>query len=119
MINFQSLNLVFCSQWYPGLCKKKHGQQHEGGSPSLSSHETLFGDYHPALEYSAHQQQRAQTPLLLGKSERLGVAAFQFLKRTYKNDGERLFTRASRRRGSGIKQKENRFRLDIRRNSLL
>jgi len=43
-------------------------------------------------------------------------AAFQYLKGTYRKDGEGLFTRAcrNRTRGSGCKLKEGRFRLDIR-----
>ena len=43
-------------------------------------------------------------------------AAFQYLKGTYKKDGERLFARAcrDRTRGNGFKLNEGRFRLDIR-----
>ena len=42
--------------------------------------------------------------------------AFHYLKGTYKKDGERLSTRAGseRRRGKGLKLKESRFRLDIK-----
>ena len=44
------------------------------------------------------------------------IAAFQYLKRGYKKDGDRLFSRAcsDRTRGNGFKLKEGRFRLDIR-----
>ena len=44
------------------------------------------------------------------------IAAFQYLKRAYKEDGDRLFNRAcsDRTRGNGFKLKEGRFRLDIR-----
>ena len=44
------------------------------------------------------------------------VAAFQYLKETYKKDGQRLFTKVSsdRTRGNGFILKEGRFRLDIR-----
>ncbi|GAB0176413.1 hypothetical protein GRJ2_000106500 [Grus japonensis] len=43
-------------------------------------------------------------------------AAFQYLKGTYRKAGEGLFTRAcsDRTRGNGLKLKEDRFRLDIR-----
>ncbi|KFV09993.1 hypothetical protein N340_14479, partial [Tauraco erythrolophus] len=44
------------------------------------------------------------------------IAAFQYLKGTYRKAGEGLFTRVStdRTRGNGFKLKENRFRLDFR-----
>jgi len=44
------------------------------------------------------------------------IAAFQYLKGTYRKDGEGLFTRvcSDRTRGNGCKLKEGRFRLDIR-----
>jgi len=44
------------------------------------------------------------------------IAAFQFLKGAYKKDGGRFFRRAccDRTRGNGFKQKERRFRLDVR-----
>jgi len=42
--------------------------------------------------------------------------AFQYLKGAYKKDGDRFFSRAccNRTNGNGFKQKEGRFRLDIR-----
>ncbi|KAK4829711.1 hypothetical protein QYF61_006086 [Mycteria americana] len=44
------------------------------------------------------------------------IAAFQYLKEAYKKDGERLFTMVCNDRtwGNGVKLKEGRFRLDIR-----
>ena len=44
--------------------------------------------------------------------------AFQYLKGTYKKDGERLFIKAcsNRTRGNAFKLKEGRFRLDMRKN---
>jgi len=43
------------------------------------------------------------------------TAAFQYLKGTYKKDGDKYFSRTSckRRRSNGFKLKEGRFRLDI------
>ena len=44
------------------------------------------------------------------------IAAFQYLKGAYKQEGSQLFTRVdnSRARGNGFKLKEGRFRLDVR-----
>ena len=44
------------------------------------------------------------------------IAAFQYLKGAYKEDGGRLFSRAcsDRTRGNDFRLKEGRFRLDIR-----
>ena len=44
------------------------------------------------------------------------IAAFQYIKGTYRKDGEGLFTRAcsDRTRSYGFKLKEGRFRLDVR-----
>ena len=46
------------------------------------------------------------------------IAAFQYLKRVYKQERHQLFTRAARvTRQNGFKLKECRFRLDIRKKS--
>ena len=44
------------------------------------------------------------------------IAAFQYLKGAYKQEGSQLFTRVDngRTRGNGFKLKEGRFRLDVR-----
>ena len=44
------------------------------------------------------------------------IAAFQYLKGAYKQEGSKLFERVdnSRRRGNGFKLKEGIFRLDVR-----
>ena len=44
------------------------------------------------------------------------IAAFQYLKGAYKQEGTQLFERVdnSRTRGNGFKLKEGRFRLDVR-----
>ena len=44
------------------------------------------------------------------------IAAFQYLKRAYKQEGSELFERVdnSRTRGNSFKLKEGRFRLDVR-----
>jgi len=45
------------------------------------------------------------------------IVVFQYLKGAYKQEGERLFMRvdSDRTRGNGFKQREERFRLNIRR----
>ena len=45
--------------------------------------------------------------------------AFQYLKRSYRKEGDRLFSKVwgDRTRGKGFKLKECRFRLDIRKKS--
>ena len=45
------------------------------------------------------------------------VAVSQYLKGVYKQEGEQLFMRvhSDRTRGNGFKQRQGRFRLDIRR----
>ena len=45
------------------------------------------------------------------------IVAFQYLKGVYKQEGEWLFTRvdSDRTRGNGLKLRQGRFRLDIRR----
>ncbi|KAK4823902.1 hypothetical protein QYF61_008115 [Mycteria americana] len=84
-----------------------------------------------AISEEGHENdQRAATPLLQRKTERVGVVlslekrrlwgdlivAFQYLKEAYKKDRERLFTRtcSDRTRGNSFKLKGGRFRLDIR-----
>ena len=51
-----------------------------------------------------------------GRLQKDLIVTFQYLKETYKKDGERLFTWSDRdrTRGNGFKLKERRFRLDFR-----
>jgi len=71
------------------------------------------------LEYLSYKDRLRELGLFSLEKRRLWgdlVAAFQYLKGAYRNDGEGLFTRvcSDRTRGNGSKLKEGRFRLNIR-----
>jgi len=132
------------SQPCPGLHQEKYGQQVEGGDsvPLLCSGETPV--LRPALEPSAQERpgpvgagpeeatkliQRMEHLSCEERLRELGLlslenrslegdltAAFQYLKRAYKTDGENVFSKAccDRTRRNGFKLREGRFRLDIR-----
>jgi len=71
------------------------------------------------LEYLSSEDRLRELGLFSVEKGRLQGdlrAAFQYLKRAYRKDGEGLFARvcSDRTRGNGPKLKESRFRLDIR-----
>ncbi|PKU41306.1 hypothetical protein llap_8395 [Limosa lapponica baueri] len=64
------------------------------------------------LEHLSYEDRLRDLGLFILEKRRLWgdlIAAFQYLKRAYRRDGEGLFMR-----GNGFKLKEGRFRLDIR-----
>ncbi|KFO54209.1 hypothetical protein N302_00830, partial [Corvus brachyrhynchos] len=74
------------------------------------------------MEHLSYEERLRELGLFSLENRRLQgdlLVAFQYLKGIYKKDGEGLFTRAciDRTRGNGLKLKESRFRLDIRKKS--
>ena len=68
--------------------------------------------------YLSSEERLREPGLFSLEKRRLGVdlvAAFQYLKGTYKKDGDKHFSKAccNRTRGSGFKLREGRFRLVI------
>ena len=71
------------------------------------------------LEFFSYEDRLRELGLFSLENRRLWgdlIAAFQYLKGTYRKDGEGLFIRecSDRMRGNSFKPKEGRFRLDIR-----
>ncbi|PKU48709.1 hypothetical protein llap_1033 [Limosa lapponica baueri] len=71
------------------------------------------------LEHLCYEDRLRELGLFSPEKRRLWgdpIAAFQYLRRAYRKDGESLFTKAcsDRTRENGFKLEKSRFRLDIR-----
>ncbi|KAK4830233.1 hypothetical protein QYF61_009300 [Mycteria americana] len=101
------------------FCIQLWGPQHEKDMDLLEQGQRRAVKMIRGVEHVSNEERLRELGLFsLEKSRLRGhlIMAFQYLKKAYKKDGERVFTGAcsDRTRGNSFKLKEGRFRLDTR-----